>query len=116
MQLRHLQHLQLFAGFAFAVFAVFVAFRPVSRTGGCDFLTQNGMGGVSGIAAISATKPGILPVKISPADGELSQNEAVAPVSPPSSGTQLPFRNCRNCRHFRNNRPAWTTFRTLRPL
>ncbi|MBL8155615.1 MAG: hypothetical protein JNM70_15635 [Anaerolineae bacterium] len=33
----------------------------MSRTGGCGFLMQNGVGGVSGIAAISATKGDIFP-------------------------------------------------------
>jgi hypothetical protein len=61
------------------------------------------VGGVSAIAAISATKSGILPVEISPADGELTQNDALAPVSPPPSGTELPFRNYRNCRSFRKS-------------
>ncbi|MBL8156970.1 MAG: hypothetical protein JNM70_22540 [Anaerolineae bacterium] len=48
-----------------------------------------GVGGVSGIAAISATKPGLLPVGISPERDEMSANVSLTPVSPPPSGTEF---------------------------
>ncbi|MBL8155217.1 MAG: hypothetical protein JNM70_13620 [Anaerolineae bacterium] len=85
-----------FRGFAFA------AFRPVSRTGSCDLLTQNGDGGVSAIAAISATKPGHLPVGNRSAVADVSQNRSFTPPPTPSFGAELLFRNCRNCRNCRN--------------
>ncbi|MBL8153187.1 MAG: hypothetical protein JNM70_03310 [Anaerolineae bacterium] len=95
--LQHLQHLQLFARFAFAAFCDGDPGRKPRS------LTQNGVGGTDAIAAISATKPGALPVRFSPADGDVSQNGALTPVSPPPPGTESPFRNCRNCRNCRNN-------------
>jgi hypothetical protein len=45
---------------------------------------MNGAGGTDGAAAISATKPGRRPVGNRSADGDMSQNGALAPVPPPT--------------------------------
>jgi hypothetical protein len=63
-------------------------------------LAQNGVTGMSGIAAISAAKPRCLPVGISSAFEDMSPNDNFTPVPVRPCGTKIALLPRRLCRQF----------------